>query len=133
MTIELCIALPALIVIAVIAVNGLTFFAQCAEFDRIARNAVRLYATSPEYGESKGDAVPKIAMLLDESIEGDNVSCDVQCTTSHEGYATYKMTLEFSPTLFDMGLRSEIFGVPLPRLTHSTALTVDPYRPGMLF
>ena len=43
MTVELCAVLPVVIVIAAILVNVMTFFGECAEFDRVARNSVRLW------------------------------------------------------------------------------------------
>ena len=52
MTVELAVALPVLIIVAVIAVNALTVFADCAAFDRAFRQTVRAYATAPAYGES---------------------------------------------------------------------------------
>ena len=45
---ELVAVLPVAIVVAAITVNALVFFGDCAAFDRIARNAVRVYATSPK-------------------------------------------------------------------------------------
>ena len=56
MTVEMAVAMPALIVVAVIAVNACTFFYQCAVFDRVVHEAVRVYATSPAYGEGPGQA-----------------------------------------------------------------------------
>ena len=50
MTVELMAVLPVALIIAVIVVNALVFFGDCAAFDRVARNAVRVYATSPTYG-----------------------------------------------------------------------------------
>ena len=49
MTMELMAVLPVAILIAIIAVNVLVFFGDCASFDRVARNAIRVYATSPSY------------------------------------------------------------------------------------
>lgn len=44
MTVELAVVFPALLAVAVIAVNALLFFSECAAFDRVAREAVRLHA-----------------------------------------------------------------------------------------
>ena len=41
MTVELLVVLPVVLIVAVVAVNALTFFGDCAAFDRVARNAVR--------------------------------------------------------------------------------------------
>ena len=34
-------------------------------------------------------------------------------------------------TLFGLGLRSEVFGVELPGLSHTVDFTVDQYKPGV--
>ena len=47
MTVQLAVAMPVLIIVAVIAVNALAFFAECAVFDRVAHEAVRVHAAAP--------------------------------------------------------------------------------------
>ena len=42
MTIELVVVLPVVLALAVVAVNALQFFGDCAAFDREARNAIRV-------------------------------------------------------------------------------------------
>ena len=46
MTVELAAAFPVLIIVAVIAVNALAFFSECAAFDNVFRDAVRVHVTS---------------------------------------------------------------------------------------
>lgn len=133
MTVELCVVFPVVIVIAVIATNALSFFGYCAEFDRVARNAVRTYATSLAYGESTDSAVSRVETALEEAMDASNLECDVSASRNGLGYGSYEMTLRFKPTLFGLGLHSEVFGVPLPELSHQSRLTVCPYKPGMLF
>lgn len=41
MTVEFAVALPVVVVIAVIAVNALAFFSDCAAFDNLFRDAMR--------------------------------------------------------------------------------------------
>ena len=43
MTVELAAAFPVLIIVAVIAVNALAFFSECAAFDNVFRDAVRRF------------------------------------------------------------------------------------------
>ncbi len=133
MTVELCVVLPVVIAIAVIAVNALSFFGYCAEFDRVARNAVRTYATAPAYGASTDSAVSQVETALEEAFDATNLECEVQASRDHRGFESYEMTLRYRPTLFGLGLRSEVFGVPMPALSHESRLTVCPYKPGMLF
>lgn len=53
MTVELATVLPAALAIMAIVCNGMAFFSECAAFDRVARNAVRLYATVPPTGRRR--------------------------------------------------------------------------------
>lgn len=133
MTVELCVVFPVVIAIALIATNALSFFGHCAAFDRVARNAVRTYATSPAYGESTDSASSKVEAALEDAFDAANMECEVRASRDYRGFESYEMTLRFRPTLFGMGLRSEVFGVSLPELSHQSRLTVCPYKPGMLF
>ena len=47
------------------------------------------------------------------------------------GRLEFRATLEYFPTLFGLGLRSEVFGVELPGLSHTVDFTVDQYKPGV--
>lgn len=131
MTVELVVALPALIAVAVVVVNACLFLSECAAFDRVASDAVRAFATSPAFGEEDVAACGEIAAELERNFSRDYLSSSVEAESSAGGLATYRMTLEFSPTLFGKGLKSEVFGVSLPKLSHEVSLTVDPYKPGV--
>lgn len=131
-TVELAVALPVLVIVAMIAVNALLFFSECAAFDRVARDAVRVQAASPAYGQSVEQSVALIATSLDASFSEPYLSSSVSASDAGSGHTTFTATLEFSPTLFGLGLKDEVFGVPLPHLHHSTALTIDVYKPGVL-
>lgn len=132
MTVELMVVLPAVIIIAIIAVNALTFFGMCAEFDRIARNAVRICATSPAYGQDVGQSVAQVEQMIVEAMDLEGGACAVSASQDALGHTTFDLALTYQPTLFGLGLKSEVFGVALPQLAHSTSLTVDVYKPGML-
>ena len=131
MTVELCVVLPVAIVIAAIVINALAFFADCAEFDRVSRNAVRTYAASLGGGETQGDASAKILAEIEGAMSADNLECGIEQSGDWRGYVTYRMTVKYHPTLFGLGLKTEVFGVPMPALTHKTELTVSPYKPGV--
>lgn len=135
MTVELAVMIPVLVAIAVIAVNAMLFFSECAAFDRLARNAVRVFATSPAYGE---DTSQSCAAALDAIEEGMGIADKnyLEASVSVAGEhcrKRFRATLRFTPTLFGMGLKSSVFGVSLPQLEHSTELMVDVYKPGVLF
>lgn len=131
MTVELVVALPVLIAVAVVVVNACLLLSECAAFDRVASDAVRAFATSPAFGEEGSVACGEIAEELDRNFSRDHLSTGVAAESGADGMTTYRMTLEFSPTLFGLGFKSEVFGVSLPRLTHTVSLTVDPYKPGV--
>lgn len=133
MTVELCVILPVAIAIAVITVNAVAFFGYCSEFDRVARNAIRVIAASPEGGLDKSIAASRIRSEICASINAPNTSCDVEVSTDAYGLETYKATLKFWPTLFGMGIKSSVFGVQIPPLSHASCLTIDPYIPGEIF
>lgn len=136
MTVELVAMIPVIIAIAAIAVNALLFFSECAAFDRVARNAIRIQAAAPAYGQDVQESCALVLATVEDSMrlaEKDYLEADVAASGSSGAKTTYKATLLFSPTLFGLGLKSSIFGVSLPRLEHSTELSVETYRPGMLF
>lgn len=131
-TVELAVALPVVIIVAVIAVNAMLFFSECAAFDRIARDAVRSQATSPAYGQDVEQSAALIEASIGESFDEPYLASRVVASNGGAGHTTFTATLEFSPTLFGMGLKSQVFGVRLPHLEHSVSLTVDTYKPGVL-
>ena len=132
MTVELAVAMPVLVAVAVIAVNACTFFCQCAVFDRVAHEAVRVYATSPAYGEGPGQACASIEQAVRSQLCEQNLDVSVAYAKVGADFDEYRVTLGFRPTLFGMGLRSEIFGVSLPKLEHTTTYVVDSYKPGVV-
>lgn len=133
MTIELLVVLPVILIVAVIAVNALTFFGDCAAFDRVARNAVRICAASPGYGQDVGQSAAQVETMVGEALARDNLEVSAEASGGALGQVTFTVRLSYAPTLFGLGLRDEVLGVALPRLEHRVALTVDPYKPGMLF
>lgn len=132
MTVELAVAFPVMIVVAVIAMNVLLFFSECAAFDRLACQAIRVNAAAPSYGIGPGQAAGLVQQELMASFDCPNL--DVLVATSQVGfdYTEYSATLEFAPTLFGMGLKDSVFGVSLPHLKHTVRYVVDPYRPGVI-
>ena len=132
MTVEMAVAMPALIVVAVIAVNACTFFYQCAVFDRVAHEAVRVYAASPAYGEGSGQACASVEQAVRSQLDDQNLDVSVADANVGADFDDYRVTLGFQPTLFGMGLRSEVFGVSMPQLEHTTSYVVDSYKPGVI-
>lgn len=132
MTVELAVAFPVLIVVAVIAVNALLFFSECASFDNAFREAVRVHATSPAYGQGIEQSKAQVETTLAASFDASYERVSVAIEGASGGHVRFRATLELSPTLFGLGLRPTVFGVSLPPLSHSDAIVVDCYKPGVL-
>ena len=132
MTVELCAFLPVALVIAMILFNSMSFLGQCEEFDRSARNAIRAYAVSPEYGQTKDVSLQKISGEIESQFDDPNVTCTVEARSEYQGIDVYQASMKYRPTLFGLRMADEILGVPLPALNHSTTLAVSAYKPGML-
>lgn len=131
-TVELAVAFPVLLVVAVIAVNALLFFSDCAAFDRAAREAVRVHAASPAYGQGVEQSRAKVEGAVAAACNRQNLGVRVSVEGAAGGHATFCATLEFRPTLFGLGLRSSVLGVGLPYAQHTVRCTVDAYKPGVL-
>ena len=132
MTVELAVAFPVLIIVAVIAVNACAFFVDCAVFDRVASDAIRVHSASPAYRQATSQSCALIEQEIASALDADNVDVSVTCSAAGFNMERFTATMEFAPTLFGMGLRSRVFGVALPHLMHSTSLVVDVYKPGVV-
>ena len=127
-TVELMAALPVMIAIAVIVVNATLFLSDCAAFDRLAHQAVRVHAASPAYGQDIQRSRELVEGELARAFDRDNLAVSVSVESVFGGRLEFRATLEYFPTL---GLRSEVFGVELPGLSHTVDFTVDQYKPGV--
>lgn len=83
-------------------------------------------------GRAWGDTCAFIERALDERLDAENVSVSVSAHGVSAGYTSFSATLEYMPTLFGLGLKSEVMGVALPKLSHTEELVVDCYKPGVL-
>lgn len=132
-TVELAVVLPVAIVVAVVAVNALAFFGTCASFDRVARQAICTWGAAPAASQEVDVAAQQVRDELERVVGAPHVSVSVRSEAAPQGLTTFTARLEYLPTLFGLGLRHEIFGVPLPPLVHEVTMAVDVYRPGVLF
>ena len=130
MTVELAVIFPILIVIASLMVNALSFASECSRFDRISRNAIRCETATPAIEENSDDACVRVREILQENFVQENESVLADISSSEGASVTYVCELKWSPTLFGMGLKREVFGVEMFELSHSTTFTVDPHRSG---
>ena len=132
MTVELAAALPVLLVVALLAVNAMTFFGQCALFDRAAHQAIRVHAASPAYGQSAGQTCDLVRADIVAALGAPNTEVSVSYSAAGRDLQRYTATLEYAPTLFGLGLRSQFLGVSVPRLAHASVYVVDSYKPGVI-
>lgn len=132
MTVELAVALPVLLTVALVVVNAAVFFGQCAAFDNLFCDAVRVHAVSPAYGQGVAQSEALVREAMAEAFPEENVEVEVMAEDAGLGHTRFTGVLRFSPTLFGYPFRSEVFGVAFPRLAHRAQIVVDCYKPGVL-
>lgn len=130
-TVELAVLLPIAIVIALVSCNAMAYLSECARFDRLARNAVRICATSPAFGDDVGVCASAAEDLLTAQMDSPQVTCSV--TASREsGHVRYVMAMDYRPSLLGASMRTEVFGVSITPLHHEISLVVNPFDPGVI-
>lgn len=132
-TVELAIMFPVVLIIAVIAVNALTFFSECSSFDRAFKQVTTCIGPNPGYGKNIGNTKSIIESELQNRFDEDFLDFEVSVENVSGGFQEFRAVLKMYPTLFGMGLRSEIFGVPLPSLNHEQKMVIEVYKPGVIF
>ena len=131
-TVELAVMFPVILIIAVIAVNALTFFSECSSFDRIFKQTVVTIAPNPGYGKDLGNTKSIIEEELKNRFDEEFLDFDVSVEGVNNNFQEFSAKLIMHPTLFGMGLRSEFFGIPLPSLNHEQKMVVEVYIPGVI-
>lgn len=132
-TVELAVMFPVILIIAVIAVNVLTFFSECSAFDRSFKQVITCIGPNPGYGKDIGNAKSIVENELNNRFNEDFLDFEVSVENVSGGFQEFRAILKMHPTLFGMGLRNEIFGVPLPSLTHEQKMVIEVYKPGVIF
>lgn len=133
MTVELALVIPVVIVIAVIVTNAMQFFSLCAAFDRASHDQVRIQAASPAYGSDAETARAAVESSLTSTFRDEqNVEVSVARGPAAFDMDRFDATMTYHPTLFGLGMRSEVLGVPLPSLVHTSSIVIDSYKPGVL-
>lgn len=132
MTVEFVIAFPVALVVALVSVNAVLFFSDCASFDRLFRSTVCTYAASPAYEQDVSESCALVKSSLEDDFSRENLQFEVTSVGAGGGLVTFQGTLTFQPTLFGRGALSGAFGVGFPALSHQEQITVDVYKPGVL-
>ena len=117
MTVELAVALPVLLTVALIAVNAATFFGQCAAFDNLFCDAVRAHGASPAYGQSTQESAELVRIKLGGGVPAgepggvrEHGGCGVGPYALYRRPAVRSHAVRLPPA----PLRSEVFGGILP-------------------
>lgn len=132
MTIEFVVMFPVAIIIALVAVNAVLFFSECAAFDRAFSGAVNTYAVSPAYEQGTDQSCALVRSELESAFAADNLSVEVASSGQNGGVVQFSGVLSFQPTLFASGTLGGAFGVSFPSLRHEVKLGVSAYKPGVI-
>ena len=142
-TVEMAIVAPVLIVLALIVYNVMLFAGAVARFDRVAPDIVLAHAVSPE-GEGSGglsDTTERVRAALEDAMDGYGLEIEVagEPGADAEGsmlslagtLATYTCTMRLAPWPSGLSIAGVSLGTPT-FLVHERAVTIDPWKPGVV-
>ena len=143
-TVEMAVVTPVLLVLALIAYNVMIFAGAVARFDRVVPDIVLAHAAAPggEGDESSIDASATVQAQIQDAMEGYDLQVEVsseQGTASSDGgllslsgtFRTYTCTMHYESWPSSLSIAGVSLGAPAV-LTHERAVTVDPWRPGVV-
>lgn len=143
-TVEMAIVTPVLLVLALVAYNVMIFAGAVARFDRVVPDIVLAHAAAPggEGDESSIDASATVQAQIQDAMEGYDLQVEVsseQGTASSDGgllslsgtFRTYTCTMHYEPWPSSLSIAGVSLGAPAV-LAHERAVTVDPWRPGVV-
>ena len=143
-TVEMAVVTPVLLVLALIAYNVMIFAGAVARFDRVVPDIVLAHAAAPggEGDESSIDASATVQAQIQDAMEGYDLQVEVsseQGTASSDGgllslsgtFRTYTCTMHYEPWPSSLSIAGVSLGAPAV-LSHERAVTVDPWRPGVV-
>ena len=139
--VEMVVAVPVLLVLALITYNIMLFLSAVARFDRIAPDIVLAYAAAP-MGASETSTADTVARELERAMGSYNVDVSVTCAEDGQagaealfalvgGQRTYRCALAFTPWPSGFTIAGVSLGAPL-KLEHVRKVVVDPWRPGVV-
>ena len=143
-TVEMAMIVPVLLVLALIVYNVMIFAGAVARFGRVVPDIVLAHAVSPggEGDDSVVDASATVQAQIQDAMEGYELQIEVsseQGTAATDGgllslsgtFRTYTCTMRYEPWPGSLSIAGFSLGVPAV-LTHERAVTVDPWRPGVV-
>ena len=145
MVVEMAVLMPAMLAVAVVVFNLMSFLEARALFDRVVPDAVIAAAVSPPGGAAGSTQEHAVAQRIEQAmagVRGVSVSVRVQSAWGDAGGAPgisfaphltrYVCTLVYEP--WPSGFSVAGFDAAIPvELRHERSFTVDRYRPGVLF
>ena len=126
MTVELAVVFPVLLIVGFISVNAFVFLGDCAAFDVVARDAIRLQADD---GNREAQGCAEICARIEKGLSMNHETVSVTSERTAAGHIRYVAKTAFAPP-FLKGVR--VFGVVVPMLEHEVAYTISPYRAGVI-
>lgn len=126
MTVEFAVVFPVLLMVGFISVNAFVFLGDCAAFDIVARDAIRLQADD---GQHEAQGCVEICARIEKGLSMEHEAVSVTGERTAAGHIRYVARTAFSPP-FLKGVR--VFGVAVPPLEHEVVFVVSPYRAGVI-
>lgn len=145
--VEMAVVTPVLLVLALIVYNVMIFASAVARFDRVVPDIVLAHAVASEGegDESSADASATVQTQILNAMEGYDLH-DLQIEVSSEQgaeasdggllslsgtFRTYTCTMHYEPWPTSLSIAGVPLGAPTT-LSHERAVTVDPWRPGVV-
>lgn len=146
MVVEAAVVMPVMIAVAVAVLNLMWFLEDCSRFDRVALDAVVAVAVSPPGEEQDAGAREAAVVEAIESAMGGarGVEVSVEVRTVWDDVADglgftfaphltrYVCTMTYRPWPSSLTVAFIDAAIPL-ELEHARSITVDRYRPGVVF
>ena len=139
-TVEIAVVTPVLLVLALIVYNVMIYASAVARFDRVVPDIV--LAPSGEGDESSVDASATVRTQILNAMEGYTLQIEVSSEQGAEAsdggllslsgtFRTYTCTMHYEPWPTSLSIAGVPLGAPTT-LSHERAVTVDPWRPGVV-
>ena len=138
-TVEMAVVTPVLLVLALIVYNVMIFASAVARFDRVVPDIVLAHAVA---SESSADASATVQTQILNAMEGYDLQIEVSSEQGAEAsdggllslsgtFRTYTCTMHYEPWPTSLSIAGVPLGAPTT-LSHERAVTVDPWRPGVV-
>ena len=141
--VEMAVVTPVLIVMALIVYNVMLYVAASARFDRVAPDIVIAQAVSPAGADvgAPDAAAERVASALEEAMGSYPVDIEVTAEGGADApgtsfslvgaLSTYRCVMRLHPWPSGLSIAGVDLGAPVT-LDHERAVTVDPWRSGVV-